>query len=143
MDNNKIIYYRIDGNGGFEDSFPHKPSKWEYTHEIVRMFTASASYAEWYNNYYTHPIKSCTFEELLELCPIPSEEIYDILFVKKLKLFNVFEEIKRNEETGVEWWEIESAYQSYEMICKEPARDKQWYTPYTYKDGMNFFKNWK
>lgn len=136
------IYYSIDRNSGYEDSYPMTPSKWEYSYDVVRMFTASKEYAEWYNNYYSEPIKTCTFEELCELCPISKEQLEDILFTKERKLFNIYEEIKRNKETGIEYWETEVGYQQYQKISDTPATDKGWFAEYTYKEGMKLFKNW-
>lgn len=139
IDYNTTIYYRIDSDSGYEDSFPSKPSKWEFTYEVFRLFTASKHYADWWNENYNQPIKECTLRDVLNICPLPEEVVYDILIEKRKKLFNIYEEIKRNKNTGKEWWEFEKGYQDYEKISEEPAKDSLWYKPYTYEE-TNFLK---
>ena len=137
---NTIVYYAIRSNSGYEDKYPMTPSKWEFSYDVVRTFTARKSYADWYNSNYAQPqLKTCTLGELLEICPLPAEEVYDILVIKEKDLFNIYQEIKRNKNTEKEYWEIEDKYPQYKTISNTPAKDNGWYKPYTYEE-TNFMK---
>lgn len=115
IENIKILCH-LDFNAGYSNG-------WNYSCDVYRSFKVVNPEVEYdtTNTFYT-------LNDLCNICPLPKEQIIDILCNKKQILINVYEEIRDNKNIDKEYWECGEPYKNnWHVVSDKPARDNGWY----------------